>query len=150
MRVPSIEEVTEKLFSLPENVAIPRDELATLAGEFLGLMNRLPLGQLESITRRGNDFIAQSSAPALVRHNFIVIHSAATVTFTARNGRQELQMTKIKGLDVELPIPLIPRIVLDWVNVSLDERQQLVLYTRKGFIPITVRIDSQTGAISFF
>jgi hypothetical protein len=150
MRVPSIEEVSTKLFALPENVAIPRNEVEKLAGEFLGLLNRLPLGQFESITRQGNNFTARSSAPALIRHNFIVIHSDATVSFTARKVGKELQMTKIKGLTVELPIPFVPRITLDWVNVSIDEREQVVLYTRKGFFPVTVRIDPQTGAISFF
>src|SRR4051812_13093191 len=127
MRAISINYIYDELFSLPNGVCVPWADLLKRAGDHSALMQSVAFGTPDSVMRNGNNFTARGKeAASMVRGN-VTVHSEKLVTYTVKKVGSELQITNIKGVRVQLNLPLMPQLALEWVNVSVDREGNFIL-----------------------
>ena len=145
----TVDLIHNELNDLPNGVKVPLPELLQRADR-LGLRSifeAIMFGKPDYVVRIGDDFTATATITEPKRFGPILVHASKLVRFTLRKVGQELQVTNVRGVTVELPI--VGELAVNWFNARV-ERGKFKVNSRKLFVPVALTIDPKTGDISLF
>lgn len=144
----TFDEVRKKPFELiPDGKSVNWAELLNHAGEYRKQVEGLAFGAPDSISRRGNDFIARGGKPASTTRFGVTVHADKVVKFTVTSTAKEINVTNISGVRVKPPV--IGEFNLRSVTISMDTKGNFVVKTKVFFIPIVGAFDTQ-GNLAYF
>jgi hypothetical protein len=149
MQAITIDYIYRELMALKDGAKIAWPELLERSGKSRPLVETVVFGRPDYVMRKGRNFTATAKEKATMVRSAtfagtrwpIKLHSQQKVTFTVTPRRNELQVTDIIGVTVELPLPLLPILPLEWVNISVDSANNFLLTTRKMLFSVRLRVN---------
>jgi hypothetical protein len=100
--------------------------------EYKALIRAVVFGEPDTITRKGDDFVATGKVEATMKHLGFTAHSATEVRFTLKKVGKTLKISNLSGIKVKapiLPIWVRPKAV----DISMQGNDVFVFTTPVGF-----------------
>jgi hypothetical protein len=144
----TFDQIRKKPFELiPDGKTVVWADLLKAAGEYRSQVEGLAFGAPDSISRRGNNFIARGGKPASTTKFGVTVHAERTVTFTVTSTEKSIDVTNITGVRVKPPV--LGEFNLRTVNISMDAKGNFVVKTRVFFVPIVGAFNNK-GELAYF
>lgn len=126
----NIEASRDRLFQeIPDNGSITWNEVLVKAGEFRKQIEGLAFGKPESISRKGNNFVARGKVSAETKRNGIRIIADKDVFFTVEPKGPKIVVKNIRGITVKAAFGLITMNITD-LTVEADKSGNFVISTK--------------------
>lgn len=101
-----IAEIRAKVFNeiIPDGEVVPWPEVLKRSGEYRAVVERMVFGKPDSLTRKGNDFVARGGVAAETKIMGVKVFAAKEVRFTIQPTGPKLVVTKVTGVRAKPPV----------------------------------------------
>jgi hypothetical protein len=145
----SIASIRKRLYdAIPDGSTVAWQSLLEKAGEQRKQVESLAFGKPESISRRGNNFVARGKVAAAMpaMHGFKAF-AEKEVRFTIGGSGERLVISNISGVKVQPPVGF--KFSLREVTVTTDAQGNFTLGTTVFAIPLTIVLNQSGDFITW-